>query len=515
MSGYSFPKATRRSSTLLISLLLVAAVFVICAVRLPGIPEDDAYIHRRISLNYAETGHAYFNGGERVMVTSSPLWTILLAVFAKLSPTINFIPGLELLFLLAAAAAAYLIVDEFQPLDAVLSRSLRIAALVLTALALLPSAMEQMETPLAIALMLGGCLGVARRHTWGMPLLFLACFTRYECTLLCLIVGLYAIKERRWNRYSTLACVLISVLGVAWLFQQYGTVIPNTVTAKAKIYALSYKLTFAMLGGSKFRIAACMVLAALWWIYARDKAKATLVPKSLITFGLLLALAYILKKAFIFPWYLQLVWVPLAIGILAWTSTSSVKQLGLGVLTAGTFLFLFAQRDAAIFASSLRGAPGGSFAAESRVHEYLRIGNALHQVCPSGSLMSSEIGGLGWAFPGEILDGVGLASPAALKFHPMRVPEERRSGDTGEIPAGFIAEQRPDVIVTYDYFAESALPEARKLGYVDYSYPLFVKGDRGRMHSLWTAQAMHVLVAPEGRCSARAVDQAVREGIER
>jgi hypothetical protein len=43
---------------------------------------DDAYIHMRIAHNLLRTGHPYFNPGERVMVTSSPVWTLLLSLTA-------------------------------------------------------------------------------------------------------------------------------------------------------------------------------------------------------------------------------------------------------------------------------------------------------------------------------------------------------------------------------------------------------------------------------------------------
>jgi hypothetical protein len=155
------------------------------------------------------------------------------------------------------------------------------------------------------------------------------------------------------------------------------------------------------------------------------------------------------------------------------------------------------------------------FAESARVHEYRRIGAALYQQCPSGTLMTSEIGGLGWGFRGTILDGAGLGSPEAIRFHPMRVPQERSNGSMGEIPPGFIRERHPDLIVSYDSFAESALPAARALGYIDYTFPMYVRGERDGMGDLWGARQMHVLVAPDGRCSPPAVDRAVRAALDR
>jgi hypothetical protein len=237
----------------------------------------------------------------------------------------------------------------------------------------------------------------------------------------------------------------------------------------------------------------------------------------LIGFAGCLGLAYLARKTYIFSWYQPLVLVPLSVGILLWTSRQRVSATVIGAVCAGTFLLPFALTDMGMVSAAVRGAPGSipDYPLVARVHAYRRIGAALNAQCPTGVLMTSEIGALGWAFHGEIRDGAGLASPEAIRYHPMRVPEERRSGSLGEIPAGFVRDYHPDLIVSYDLLAESALPAARSLGYFDYSYPLFVRGDRVSATNLWEARQMHVLVAPDGRCSPTAVMSAVGAALEK
>jgi hypothetical protein len=58
----------------------IATFFIDWQLRL--LAADDSYIHLRIARNLIASGHAYFNADERVMVTSSPLWTIILAISA-------------------------------------------------------------------------------------------------------------------------------------------------------------------------------------------------------------------------------------------------------------------------------------------------------------------------------------------------------------------------------------------------------------------------------------------------
>jgi hypothetical protein len=231
-------------------------------------------------------------------------------------------------------------------------------------------------------------------------------------------------------------------------------------------------------------------------------------------FGIVLALAYIARKTFLFPWYLPLIWGPLSVGVLLWTERKSFARAGIGAVLAGALLLPFAAEDMTLVLCALRGAPRDvpGYPVAARVHEYRRIGAALYDVCPSATLMSAEIGGLGWDFHGKILDAIGLASPEAIAYHRVRTPYD---GTVGQIPAGYVRDSHPDLIVSYDIFAKSALPAALSLGYADFTYPLFVREDRAKATGIWGAEQMHVLVAPDGRCSPAAVDQAVRSALEK
>jgi hypothetical protein len=503
----------------LLATLLAATVLVIaiCAVRLSGMAADDSFIHRRIALNYQHLGRPYFNPGQRVMVTSSPLWTLLLAASDATLPVTNPVPWLEMVFVLMGAAAGYLLVREGVGSEGLCALVFPAIAFVYVCVGDLPSVIDQMETPAAIALILAGSLGILTRKNWGMPLLVLACFTRYECVLLCAVAGVWMSVRRRWTKPSLLSCIGISLLGLAWLLWEYRTLIPNTVVAKSHLYMTTHQHVARAFIFSKARAVSCLAAATLWWFYGRDRRGQQNPAAILLTsFGVLLGVAYIARKTFIFPWYLPLVLVPIGIAVLLWTDGKYFKRAAFGTAFAGMLLFPFAASDVRLLQAAWRGAPGNitDFPLAARVHEYRRIGAALDGVCPFGVLMTSEIGGLGWEFHGEILDGAGLASPEAIHYHPMRVPQERSSGSLGEIPAAFVRDRRPDLIVSYDVLAESALPAARSLGYIDYSHPLFIRKDRVGMDRLWDARRMHVLVAPDGRCSPVAIDQAVRLALE-
>jgi len=83
-----------------------------CSIRLTGLAADDSFIHRRIALHLLQSGRADFNLNEHVMVTSSPLWTILLAVTGVGLHATYSTPVMEVILVLLGATAAFVLVCE-------------------------------------------------------------------------------------------------------------------------------------------------------------------------------------------------------------------------------------------------------------------------------------------------------------------------------------------------------------------------------------------------------------------
>ena len=91
----------------------------------------------------------------------------------------------------------------------------------------------------------------------------------------------------------------------------------------------------------------------------------------------------------------------------------------------------------------------------ARVARYLEIGEELYKYCPTCSLATSEIGGLGYSFKGVVFDGFGLGDPEALRFHPLRIPEDRPGYYNGAIPPKYIEYRSPDFIVSITAFSNA------------------------------------------------------------
>jgi hypothetical protein len=110
--------------------------------------------------------------------------------------------------------------------------------------------------------------------------------------------------------------------------------------------------------------------------------------------------------------------------------------------------------------------------------------------------MSSEIGGLGYTFEGRVIDGVGLISPQALEHHPMRVPEQRSYGFIGAIPAGFVEESSPELIVALDIFVEELLRSEVASSYAVIREPVYIDEDLRFAPSpvVWWSRNLNILI---------------------
>lgn len=233
------PGARLERAGLALALMLCAAL----AWPLRHYVTDDTFIHLQYARHLAHGEGFVFNPGERVYGSTSPLWVMLLAGAIALG-----LDGLLAAKLLGAAALlASLLLWGWLVRRTVASPWLRVGSTLAWAAHawLLRWSLSGMETPLAVALVLGGLCAFTAREPWGERpeiaglLWALAALARPECVLL---PGLWAVLlvvdhgARAGLGRAVRGLWPAALVYGGWLaFARgyFGTFWPNTLAAKA------------------------------------------------------------------------------------------------------------------------------------------------------------------------------------------------------------------------------------------------------------------------------------------
>ena len=166
-------------------------------------------------------------------------------------------------------------------------------------LSLLQSAISQMETPLAVALMLGGVYFFERSRTSWLAFLVLAAFTRYEYfPLLLCFLGVALVQRRIRVKAAAIGFVTLGTV-VCLLFLQYGTVIPNSVRAKSAGYFAPFGVTLGNLGLGLGRpvilVRSVLLIITVLAVATGASTRRFATPSVLLLFGAGLDALYVLK----------------------------------------------------------------------------------------------------------------------------------------------------------------------------------------------------------------------------
>ena len=199
-------------------------------------------------------------------------------------------------------------------------------------------------------------------------------------------------------------------------------------------------------------------------------------------------MAYTLRHVLVFPWYAPLVTTPICFGTVMLLAvhlkrfeTLFVASVFAPVIaTASSFLL-------AIWWPSL----SPQYLSGSRAEMLNVIGTQLKACSPNAAVMAPEIGALGYAFGGKVIDGVGLASNEAISFHPLKIPQQRANGTIGGVPAQFARQENPEFIVGLPRLMQD-LSNSEEISqrYVKELIPL--RDASGKSISVWGNQSIEV-----------------------
>lgn len=444
----------------------ISWVFIALLFALPSLAMqyfDDTYIHARIIERFHLLGTMNFNDGQSGKIDSSTGWVLLMGLFGAI--------GVQTL--MAFSVMNFLVICLFTLLMLNLRSPLRwwllLAALPYTLIA----SYGGMETALVSLLMLLAFVLHERSMLVTSLLLLLASIIRVECyPLLVAVLGIGLIR-RTLTVSQTLLILAIAAGFLVGELGLLGDIVPHAATAKRIGYnhpllAQAHSILKLRLGGSLYPMAAGALLLLLFYVAQRACRSSVLlsVSDAYLGFAVLLLGLWVFSQSNQFEWYGCLFATAVVLGV---AGRDDWQRLGrYAAICLLVILSVAGVRDGF---QLVRGFIGENLYFV-RVDRYIQISRGLYAYCPSCTLMTSEVGGLGYGFKGTVLDGFGLADARAMKYHPMKVPEERSNYATGAIPRGYIDEMDPDFIVSMPTFIEDFKRSYRyKASYV-YHCPL-------------------------------------------
>lgn len=491
---------------------------------------DDAFIHFRVSKNLMESGRPYFNHDEPLKVSTSSGWTVFLSLISTVATKLRLANNLPLLAAIANALILSTILFLYKKiLEAILEKDISTKAGLLFQIpcivAFLPSSIQLMETPLTFLVAGIGFYWLLKKKVWGFMFLGLAVHFRPEMIILLLLTGFLTLLHKQYKLKEILLPIFTGILPfIVYDLYFFKTIVPHSAIAKKVVYSFTYLDTFfniffeafinaifaifkALKGTSNISFVYLLVAIPLILLFSlvvnvlltlkRGIQKEKLWPLIFGLSSLFIAAGYVFGRALIFDWYRPLYLFPALLSFFLFTF-SSVRLVRRVAKTVIAVIFLI---SSILLAQSLYASVGNRsffplFAMGARVKTYLAVGKILNDDYPGATLLTPEIGAIGYTFRGKIFDAVGLASADAVPFHPMKIPEQRENGSIGAIPPEYVQAKHPDIIVSHDRFAKAFQAGEEIKHYNVIQIPVYLPEDAeySESRTLWKSKYINVYI---------------------
>ena len=447
------------------ALVLGLGVFLIREQQLAGVsgfPLDDSWIHLQFARNLAEGQGFAYNPGVPVSGSTAPLWTLLLGALFRLvgsEPLIAKVVGTA-----AALAAAWLAARL--TLEWTTDRGAAVVAGMLTALAgpVLWGALSGMEVTLAAALVTGGLLAhVTGRELAAATLLALAVLARPESVLVFALV--WAAGSWSPRRAAIFALALAVIVGpwAAFNLATVGSLLPATAAAKIEgglVGVLSghreslastfgtrpwrYLVEWATWLGTVNALFPLVIPPGLWLLWRRGGRRFLLPGTALILHPLAMALLAPYRgpdfqegrySIHLLPLAAAVATLPLAT-LTAWGAGSSAPRARARQLPR----LLAAGLVVAALAGLWPAATRYGWAVQNIEAMQGHLGRwVAANTPPDARLAVNDVGAIGYLSRREVVDVMGLVTPAILPY--------RRDGEAGVLR--YLERACPDYLIVF------------------------------------------------------------------
>lgn len=466
---------------LLIPLAISLAVIIARLAYAPLIT-DDAYITFRYVNNIIQGVSFVYNSGERVLGTTTPLYTFALAGLVAVTP-LDVIGASLLLNMIADLLTMFLLCS--------LGRGARkpwigIAAALLFAIhpASVWVAVSGMETPVYILLLVLTFYAYAQERFMLTSLLCGLVFLTRPDGLIAAATLLfhYLLRKRRLPIREATRFLLVIAPWLIFSTLYFGSPLPSSLMAKSVAYA---PLRDPLYAGKQFwRFFTTILLPLPTSGMLHGLFSLFLVALFFAGFPRIMEIDHHLEPLFIFPllyvaaftiankatflWYLNpLIPFVLLVSLFGYHGFCEQSLSSHGPQTpspsaaarANLLSFVLVPLCLAIISGwqTYREYPRQLSWVQGRELLYKEIAQGLNTIASQGqTLAGPEIGALGYYFQGPILDTTGLISPQAIPYLPaLKEPAEYQGAYA--IPTDLILDYSPEYLVTAEIFVAPTL----------------------------------------------------------
>ena len=489
MQAFSLTRSNGVIAVLFLLLMIPAVlVHLHCVVH----PSDDAFITFRYVQNFLSGQGLVYNQNERVFGSTTPLYTFWLVALKSLFPgyelsvlsiRLNIIP------FACMAAGVYALICRVCRHRLV---AMGCCAYLMLSPLILETSISGMESMFFLSFMIWSMVAtLSGRLGLGGFLAGCAMLSRPE-GIFCLLPIAFMLdwRDRASWKAPVVGVGVPVLLWVGFASLYFGSPVPHSIIAKAApLYDLRPGLTLSVLldqlhafvfvdlfdGLSGLQRGGIYValLCALCYSWAFKRGELPTLAVGSVSAVVFLFYAY--TNPLMMHWYWALVKVS-AVLFFALGFRSGCQLLmesfpdyrsRIGSVAMGVFC-LWAVAVPALewlrYSSAIQSYSLDPFSMTrdknseiNRIHAYREAGEWLNanrgETLPV--VAAPEIGALGFAYRGPILDTCGLVSPRVVRYHP--IPKEEMGGILGSAPSALIRELVPPIIVTAPGFIQGGI----------------------------------------------------------
>lgn len=420
---------------------------------------DDPYITYRYAFNLIQGNGFVYNAGERILSTTTPLFTALLAILGQfwnnLPVLANLIGavclGLSVLFFFKICAAWRMPVAGWA------------GVLLLPTFSVLPATLSS-ETPMyvmfALALIYAYITG---RYVAAGILAALLVLTRPDGILLPIVLAIHYLvfirKPVPWSGLALFAGISAAAWGAIWIY--FGSPLPVTLEVKHQQGLMTISQGFVQgllttlapqINQAYFIVEIGLALFGIFWLISKKSPGLILIVWTVfyfISYSLLGVTRYFWYYAPLVPGFVLLVGTGLDCGF-QWVRrqlrSSRISWLILILFVAG--LFIFQSRNLLLQSQTV----------DTRINIYRAVGNWLRENTAGDSKIGAlEIGAIGYYSQRPIVDFAGLIQPEYAKLMSSRT-------NYSDIAIWAITHSHPDYVVLFQNNQKSLIEYASSIG---------------------------------------------------